>query len=222
MQDPSNQSHPQTPGGHTQQGRPNLRRDAAVWLGQTTLEVVVSLLGTTCLRVHCLSCCIRRLGSKETRINGSLYTRVTNTKKRSRPKENPKKEKWGDDRQKMIWGDHWTPISPLFSLPFSFSPPWPDRDVDFISSDLSDSRDCAVFLFSLWIPASPRIFASPLFPLYQYFGPEAFCCFFPWSSLLSLLSTFYFLPFQLYWLLLNTCLPLCIVTWQLAAWSCCG
>lgn len=37
----NNQSRPQTSGGRPQQGRPNIRWDAAIWLGQTTLEVVV-------------------------------------------------------------------------------------------------------------------------------------------------------------------------------------
>lgn len=97
---------------------------------------------------------------------------------------------------KMIWGDHWTPKSPLFSASrhrqlFSFPPPWPNWDIKLSDSfgsllDFSHSRSfCAVFPFfdyiaSPWIPASPRIFTSPLFlsPLYHYSGGVFTLCFF--------------------------------------------
>lgn len=229
----NNQSRPQTSGSRPQQGRPNIRWDAAVWLGQTTLEVVV-LFTNSNWPTH-LPQLLHRFDSKETRI--PFYTRVTKGKKKwSRPREKKQKKKTGKKRKVrrwstyMIWGDHWTPKPPFFGL----SSPSPTLFSFPLFSPLTRSGHPIVWFsgffgispihgasvpFSLfWLLASPESLRLPGFsrlhssPLVSLFWRRLALCF----LLVSLLSArvhslwspsytlpFYLLPFQLYWLLLK-------------------
>lgn len=78
---------------------------------------------------------------------------------------------------------------------------------------------CRFFPFLTCPFASPRIFRVSTLPLVSLFWSSS--SFIPLLSTPLPPSTFYILPFQLYWLLLNTCFPLGAATKQLAAWSCC-